>query len=173
MWACVRITMSVRALQSYGKSNMANRHMANWLIWRTDYGKPANGETTSYQKKYHELFWQNFFNFKQILQCLVQMLQALKLGFECCWKMLDISSTIWNISQKTGQFFILTLVAPSGGGISTFIFFFLRNGVYKLFLVHKSTLGFGLKWCPKFFSIKECFCAISVALTQLKKKCRV
>jgi len=45
-----------RAHSSYGESTMANRHMANWLIWRIDYGKlaygkEAYGETTYFKCK--------------------------------------------------------------------------------------------------------------------------
>jgi len=89
-------------------------------------------------KKYHWLFCQKKFNSKQILQCLIQMLQVLMLGFEFRWNMLHILSNIRNIFKKL---------------VKTFISFF-----YKEWCLHpssgshntiKGTLGFGLKWCHK------------------------
>jgi len=74
--------------------------------------------------------------------------------------------------QKAGQFFNLR-VAPPDGGIWNLYFLFLRNGVYTLFLVHntiKGTLGFGLKFGPKTFSIKRVFLCYFCCLDTTFKK---
>jgi len=100
-------------------------------------------------KKYLWLFRQNFFNSKQILQCLIQMLQTLMLGFEFCWNMLHFSS-------KTGQLFSLR-VAP----FETFLSFLrLRNGVYTFFwlkIPSKAPLVVAWNGVPKIFHKKGVF----------------